>query len=108
MTNMIPQVEWTPCRIELPTEGKFVWIVVGREYRSGAARRYEREVHMGVYNGECFQIFPYSTPIISNEVWAWAKIVAPAPPIVTLTKKNGGNDYGDNYGPDEFPGSYGL
>jgi len=78
---LIPTVEWVSCGVELPTPGRFVWVVVGRTVEAGEARRYMREVHMGVYNGQGFQIFPYHLPTISTEVWAWAAMVPPNPPF---------------------------
>lgn len=83
--NLVPEAEWTPCGQGLPPVGRFVWICVGRVIEAGAARRYEREVHLGVYRGpmpaEQFQIYPYSMPMVSNQVWAWAPITPPIPPV---------------------------
>lgn len=80
--EMIPAVEWIPCQNGLPSPGTFVWIVVGKVIESGVARRYPREVHMGVFQEEGkFQIYPYKTPILSNQVWAWAPMVPPSAPL---------------------------
>lgn len=80
--QLIPNVFWVACGERLPDEGKFVWIIVGREIVSGEAHRYQREVHMGVYRGNLgFQIHPYRLPLISNAVWAWAEMIPPNPPI---------------------------
>lgn len=79
--DTIPEVEWITCTRGLPERGKFVWVVIGRAIESGSARRYIREVAMGIYQGPGFQIFPYITPVCSTDVWAWAKMVPPAPPI---------------------------
>ncbi len=83
--NLIPQAEWTPCGHGLPPVGRFVWVCVGRVIEAGSARRYEREVHLAVYRGpsptEQFQIYPYELPMCSNQVWAWASVTPPTPPV---------------------------
>ena len=82
----VPPVEWVPCGEALPEPGKFVWVVVGRVIESGSARRYDREVHMGVYRGDKFEIFPYRFPMVSNEVWAWGPITRPEVPVCRANK----------------------
>jgi hypothetical protein len=85
---MIPAAEWIPCCQGLPEPNKFVWIVVGRIVANGLARRYVKEVHMGVWDDETqrFKIYPYRTPIISNQVWAWAQMIPPAAPLTRSTE----------------------
>lgn len=78
---LIPAVEWVSCGEDLPEQGRFVWVVVGKTVEAGEARRYMREVHMGVYNGQGFHIFPYHVPPLSTEVWAWAAMIPPNPPF---------------------------
>jgi hypothetical protein len=94
--HFVPAVEWVSCGVDLPEPGRFVWVVVGRTLEAGEARRYLREVHMGVYNGMGFQIFPYSIPPISSEVWAWASMTPPNPPFVRQRAE-------DDEGNDEEP-----
>jgi hypothetical protein len=86
--NLIPSADWVPCIQGLPEPDKFVWIVVGKVVATGLARRYAKEVHMGVWDAENerFKIYPYQTPIISNQVWAWAQMVPPSPPITRSTE----------------------
>jgi hypothetical protein len=86
--KMIPEVDWIPCHQGLPAAGKFVWIVVGKIVEAGLARRYPKEVHMGVYIEETgkFKIYPYCSPMISNSVWAWAPMVPPNPPMCKSTE----------------------
>jgi hypothetical protein len=81
--STIPAVEWISCGDDLPDPGKFVWVVIGRCIAAGEARRYQREVHMGVFRSEIrgFEIFPYRLPMCSNEVWAWAPIARPNVPV---------------------------
>lgn len=81
LSDTIPNVEWIPCGTSLPTPGKYVWVVLGRVVEHGDARRYVREVAMGVYQDGRFQIYPYHTPVCSTEVWAWARMVPPEPPF---------------------------
>jgi hypothetical protein len=82
--HVVPDVDWVPCGTRLPEPGKFVWVVLGCIITSGEARRYNRQVAMGVLqvDGERqFSIFPYSLPLVSTEVWAWASMIPPAAPI---------------------------
>jgi hypothetical protein len=80
--TLVPRVEWRSCGIALPPEEKFVWVVTGRVIECGEARRYERQVHMGVYKGNLqFQVYPFELPVCSEQVWAWAPIVPPDRPV---------------------------
>jgi hypothetical protein len=82
--HVVPDVDWVPCGMRLPEAGKFVWVVLGRTIISGEARRYDRQVAMGVLQADGehqFSIFPYSLPLVSTEVWAWASMIPPAAPI---------------------------
>ncbi len=79
-TSLVPNVQWVACGQALPDEDKLVWVVVGRVIESGFARRYERQVHMGVYRGNLrFQIHAFG-PTISDQVWGWATITPPERP----------------------------
>jgi hypothetical protein len=83
--NCIPQADWISCGQDLPDLGKFVWVIVGRIIQSGTAKRYLREVHMGVYKGDNgFEIHPFRQPMVSTMVWAWAPIIPPLPPLVSV------------------------
>jgi hypothetical protein len=86
--NLIPNADWIPCRNGLPEPNKFVWVVVGKIVQTGLARRYKKEVHMAVWDAETshFKIYPYRLPIVSNQVWAWAQMVPPTPPITRSTE----------------------
>jgi hypothetical protein len=86
--NMIPVADWVPCAQGLPEPGKFVWIVVGRIVGAGLARRYVKEVHMGTWDSEkeCFKIYPYRLPMVSNQVWAWAQMIPPSAPLTRSTE----------------------
>jgi hypothetical protein len=100
--DLIPNVEWVSCANRLPQEGKFVWVVLGRVVEHGEAKRYVREVAMGSYlGGVGFQIFPYKLPICSNQVWAWASMVPPAPPWVKSIDHSNDEQYeGSEFDPD--------
>jgi hypothetical protein len=96
--DSIPKVEWTSCGDDLPEPNKFVWVCVGRVIEVGEARRYQREVHMGMFNGTGFQIFPYEVPILSNQVWCWANMMPPNPPCCRQrpeTFMEGGEEFTD-------------
>lgn len=86
--NLIPNAEWIPCCQGLPEPGKFVWVVVGKIIAVGLARRYHKEVHMATYDTESqhFKIYPYRLPMVSNQVWAWAQMVPPKPPLTRSTE----------------------
>jgi hypothetical protein len=94
--HLVPDVEWISCGHSLPDAGHFVWVCVGRVIESGVARRYERQVHMGVYKNDLqFQIFPFGN-VCSNEVWAWAPIIPPERPVVRPRKATG-EQYEDDF-----------
>lgn len=86
--NLIPNADWIPCAHGLPEANKFVWVLVGKIVQAGLARRYQKEVHMAVWDGDAqrFKIYPYRLPILSNQIWAWAQMVPPAAPITRSTE----------------------
>jgi hypothetical protein len=98
--NLIPAADWVPCASGLPEPNKFVWIVVGKIVSNGLARRYVKEVHMGVWDDETerFKIYPYRTPIVSNQVWAWAQMIPPSAPMTRSTEAiHQGEDWKDHF-----------
>lgn len=99
--NLIPAADWIPCADGLPDPGRFVWVVVGKVLGSGLARRYLKEVHVGTWDEEkgCFKIYPYHVPMVSNTVWAWARMIPPAAPITRSIEAV--HQKGEEWKPDE-------
>jgi hypothetical protein len=93
--HLVPDVNWISCGFALPEAGKFVWVCVGRVIESGVAKRYERQVHMGVYRDNLqFQIYPFGT-MCSDQVWAWAPIIRPERPVCRKTAPEAYDDDND-------------